>query len=241
VLRLSSRPLGGLFFYSTEVARRKQSTNNTGEYMNGRSENTFFVLTPIALLIVTQATAIILGRNLQALVYLPIILIYWAVIVLILYRYGFDNIGRWLKKPQGHWGWIILALLLGLSSLPLFLNNIHILRNYSVLTPYIAFFLINPWLEEFYWRGLLIDVTKKWPFWVSLLYSSVLFTLWHSAFAWYSLAVRELSFFIPVLILGIFMVLIYRYTKSLWLCVASHMLINIFNMGIPILMDLVKF
>jgi hypothetical protein len=209
--------------------------------VNRKSENSLFILTPIVLLIVTQLTAIILGKFLQALVYLPIILIYWVVIVLILYKYGFDNISRWLNKPQGHWGWIILAILLGLSSLPLFISNIHVFRNSSVLILHIAFFLINPWLEEFYWRGLIIDVTKKWPFWVSLLYSSVLFTLWHSAFAWYSMAVRDLSFYIPVLILGIFMVLIYKNTKSLWLCIGSHMLINVLNMGIPVLMNLIEF
>jgi len=187
--------------------------------MNRKSENLFFILSPIVILIVTQVTAI----------------------VLFLYKYGFENIRRWLNKPQGHWGWIILALLLGLSSLPLFINNIHLLRNTSVLIPHIVFFLINPWLEEFYWRGLLIDVTKKWPAWVSIFYSSALFTLWHAAFAWYSLAVRELTFYIPVLILGIFMAVIYKKTKSLWLCIASHMLINILNMGIPVLMNLVEF
>lgn len=209
--------------------------------MNANSTKTSFILTPIALLIVTQVTAIIFGRFLQELVYIPIILIYWASILLILNRYGFDNIRHWLVKPQGHWGWVILAIFLGLSSLPLFINNIQVFRSSTVLIPHIAFFLINPWLEEFYWRGLIIDETTKWPFWMSLLYSSVLFTLWHSAFAWYSSAVWELSFFIPVLMLGIFMVLIYRYTKSLWLCVASHMLVNIFNMGIPVLMNLIEF
>lgn len=209
--------------------------------MNKKTENLFFTLTPIVLLVVTQMTAIILGEFLKAWVYLPIILVYWALIVLFLYKYGFDNIRRWLNKPQGHWGWIILAGLLGLSSLPLFINNVHLLRNTSVLIPHIVFFIINPWLEEFYWRGLLIDVTKKWPAWVSIFYSSVLFTLWHSAFAWYSVAFREVSFYVPVLILGIFMALIYKNTKSLWLCVASHMLINILNMGIPVLMNLVEF
>lgn len=209
--------------------------------MNRKSENPVFILTPVVLLIITQVTAIILGKFLQELVFIPIILVYWATIVLILYKYGFDKIRLWLSKPQGHWGWIILAVLLGFSSLPLFLNNIHIFRNSLVIILHIAFFLINPWLEEFYWRGLVMDVTKKWPGWVSLLYSSVLFTLWHSAFYWYSTGVRELSFYIPVLILGIIMVLIYKNTKSLWLCIASHMLINILNMGIPVLMNLVEF
>ena len=209
--------------------------------MAKKSNNLFFILSPIVILLITQITAIGLGRSLGSMVYLPIILIYWGVLVFILYKYGFGHINPWLKKPQGHWIWGILAALLGVSSLPLFLNNIQLFSNLSVLIPHIIFFLINPWIEEFYWRGLLIDVTGKWNVWLSGLYSSVLFTIWHAAFAWHSVGVRSLSFFMPVFMLGVFMVLIYKKTKSLWLCIASHMLINIFNMGIPVLMNLIEF
>lgn len=209
--------------------------------MNKKPEHILFILSPLMLLVVTQATALVLGKYLDTLVFIPIILIYWAAILLILSKYGTDNIRKWLKKPQGHWGWIILAVVLGLSTLPLFINNIYLFRNAAVLIPQVIFFLINPWIEEFYWRGLIIDVTEKWHIWLSAVYSSVLFTLWHAAFAWYSTAVREISFYIPVITSGLLMVLIYKKTKSLWLCIVSHMLINIFNMGIPVLMNLVKF
>lgn len=138
--------------------------------MNKKLENLFFILSPIAILIITQVTAIILGKHFETLVYLPIILIYWVVLALVLYRYRFDKIRGWLNKPQGHWGWIILAAILGLSTLPLFLNNLDLFRNPAVLIPHVVFFLINPWLEEFYWRGLLIDVTEKWAVWASVLY-----------------------------------------------------------------------
>ena len=208
--------------------------------MKRKSANSFFILSPIVVLIITQATAVILGKSLSAMVYIPIILIYWVVIAFFQYKFGFEKIKGWLNKPQGHWIWAILALLLGFSSLPLFLQNISVFKNVSVLIPSAIFFLINPWLEEFYWRGLLIDVTEKWSPWISVLYSSVLFTLWHSAFAWYSVAARGLMFFITVLILGLFMELIYKKTKSLWLCILSHMLINIFNMGIPTLINLIE-
>ncbi len=190
--------------------------------MNRKSESLQFALTPIILLVVTQITAVVLGKYLGEFVYIPIILIYWSILGFILYKFGFYNIRRWLNKPQGHWGWIILAVLLGFSSLPLFLNNMDVFRNPAVLIPHIVFFIINPWLEEFYWRGLLIDVTVKWPGWVSVLYSSVLFTAWHSAFAWYATGARGLSFFIPVFVLGVAMALIYKNTKSLWLCIGSH-------------------
>jgi membrane protease YdiL (CAAX protease family) len=209
--------------------------------MNKKTTNLSYSLSPIIILIVTQAIALLLGKYLNAWVYLPIILIYWAVLILILYRYGFDHIKTWLKKPQGHWSWFILAAVLGVSSLPLFLNNLRLFKNPVVLIPHILFFLINPWLEEFYWRGMLLDTTKKWPLGASVIYSSVLFTVWHTAFAWYSIGVRDITFYLPVLVMGIFMGLMYKYTKSLWLCIASHMLINILNMGIPVLMNLVEF
>ena len=209
--------------------------------MRKKFSDKFFILSPIIVLFITQVTALVLGKILSTSVYIPIILIYWIVIGFFEYSYGFENIKRWLKKPQGHWIWVVIALVLGVSSLPLFLQNISIFKNISVLIPSVIFLLVNPWLEEFYWRGLLLDITEKWPHWLSVLYSSVLFTLWHSAFAWYSVAARGMVFFLTVLILGVFMALIYKKTKSLWLCILSHMLINLFNMGIPTIMNLITF
>jgi len=200
----------------------------------------FFIFTPIILIIVTQTTAIVLGKFLDYMVLIPIILIYWGLLVLFLSMYGIINIRKWLNKPQGHWIWIVIAIILGFSSLPFFIKDIGVFKDPLVLLLSITFFVINPWLEEFYWRGLLLDVTKKWPIWISAIYSSVLFTMWHSAFSWYSESVRSVVFYVTVLFLGFMMVLIYRKTKSLWLCIISHMLINIFNMGIPTIMNLIK-
>ena len=209
--------------------------------MEKKSTSLFFIISPVLILFITQATAVIIGKFLDDLVYIPIILIYWAVLGIILFKYGPDHIRYWLQKPQGHWIWLIIAGLISFSSLPLFLQHYDILRNLSVLIPSIIFFLINPWLEEFYWRGLLIDVTEKWSAWISIIYSSILFTLWHTAFAWYSTGVRSLSFYLPVLILGLVMGLIYKNTKSLWPAILSHMLINLLNLGIPVLMNMIEF
>ncbi|MFH1851468.1 MAG: CPBP family intramembrane glutamic endopeptidase [Candidatus Neomarinimicrobiota bacterium] len=209
--------------------------------MNKTPTNRFFILSPLIILLITHLTAIIFGKYFGGMVLIPVILIYWGLLAFILFRYGFDNIKRWLVKPQGHWGWIVLAGALGISSLPLFINNVTVFRDTAVLLLHIAFFIINPWLEEFYWRGLLLDVTKKWPTWLAATYSSVFFMVWHSAFAWQSDAVRALPFYITVLILGYAMVLIYKKTNSLRLCIFSHLLINIFNMGIPTLLNRIQF
>ncbi len=209
--------------------------------MDKKSTSSFFIISPILILIITQATAILFGRYLDTLVYIPIILIYWAALAFILYKYGTDNIKTWLQKPQGHWIWIVIAVLVGFSSLPLFLQHYQVLRNLSILIPTVIFFLINPWLEEFYWRGMLIDVTATWPGWVSILYSTTLFTIWHSAFAWYSVGAREIPFYIAVMVLGLVMALIYKNTKSVRLAVISHMMINILNLSIPTLLNMIEF
>jgi len=208
--------------------------------MNNRESKLFFSLSPIIILIVTQATAIILGKYLHTFVYIPIILIYWVILILIIIKYGTSHIRKWLSKPQGHWFWFILAAVIGLSSLPLFIQYSSLLNEASVLIPTIIFFIINPWIEEFYWRGILIDVTEKWPPWVSLLYSSILFTMWHSAFAWYSVLSRGIIFFISVMILAVIMGLIYQKTKSLWLCIISHTMINFLNLSIPSLLNKIE-
>jgi len=209
--------------------------------MDKKTTNSFFIISPVLIFLITQAIAVLFGKALNSLVYIPIILIYWAVLVFILIKYGTGNIRKWLQKPQGHWVWIIIALLVGFSSLPLFLQHYQVFRDLSILIPTILFFLINPWLEEFYWRGLLIDVTQNWPAWISILYSTVLFTLWHSAFAWYSDGAKSVPFYLAVLILGLVMALIYKNTKSVWLAVISHMMINILNLSIPSLLNMIEF
>ena len=204
------------------------------------TNNLFFILSPFLLLIITQTIAIVFRQYLKANIYILIILIYWVIITSFILLYGYSNISIWLKKPKSHWIWLLAAILMGFSSLPLFLSHFRLLSNLSILVPHIIFFIINPWLEEFYWRGLIIDAIKKWPIWISIIYSSILFTMWHSAFSWYSVMTRSLSFYLPVLIMGIIMSIIYIKTKSLWICIFSHMLINIFNMSIPVLLNMIE-
>ena len=209
--------------------------------MNKQTSKTFFILSPFLVLLITQASALLFGRYLGPRVYIPIIVFYWVVLSFILHKYGCNHIRSWFKKPQGHWIWIIIAVLVGFSSLPLFLQHYKVLSDLSILIPTVIFVLINPWLEEFYWRGMLLDVTAKWPAWVSVLYSTILFTLFHSAFAWHSPAARNVPFYLAVLFLGLIMALIYKNTKSVWLAILSHMMINLLNLSIPSLLGMIEF
>lgn len=209
--------------------------------MNKQTSSKFYILSPVLILLITQASALLFGRYLGPQVYIPTIVIYWVILGFILNNYGWSHIRRWLQKPQGHWIWIIIAVLVGFSSLPLFLQHYKVLLNLSILIPTVIFFLVNPWLEEFYWRGMLLDITAKWPAWVAVIYSSILFTLFHSAFAWYAPAARNVPFYLAVLFLGLIMALIYKNTKSVSLAILSHMMINLLNLSIPSLLNMIEF
>lgn len=204
------------------------------------ANNSRIILSPVIVLVITQVIAIVFGKYLGTQVYIPVILIYWLTLAAILLKFGTGKIKSWLKAPEWSLGWTTLAVIIGFSSLPIFIKYFSVLGSASVLIPTIIFFTINPWLEEFYWRGLLLDTTSHWSPIASTLYSSILFTLWHTAFVWQSEATRNLPFFISVLFLGSIMVLLYKKTKSLWLCIVSHMFINMLNMSIPILQNMIQ-
>ena len=86
---------------------------------------------------------------------------------------------QWLRPPQGAWIWTVLAIAVRLIPLPIFLPNWQLLRPTNIWLLWLAFALLNPWLEEGYWRGLLLDAAAGWPSWLGVLYSSILFALNH--------------------------------------------------------------
>jgi membrane protease YdiL (CAAX protease family) len=198
------------------------------------------VISPIFIIIICQLIPFIWGKDLETRIFIPILLTYWMLIAALVFFYGRKSIKKWLGKPKGHWIWAILLILLGLVNLPFFLLNISVLGNISLLIPHILFFLINPWLEEFYWRGLLIDKTNNWPPWVANLYSTILFTIYHTSYAWHAKLFRGIPFYAFILITAVIMVLSYQRTKSLWWGIICHFLTNIFTLSIPVLYNMIE-
>ena len=86
--------------------------------------------------------------------FVPMILIGWALWLFFILKLGEESsIKKWLKKPVGALGWSLLAVAVGLIPLPLFLFHYNTLSVWQVWLPWITLALINPWIEEFYWRG----------------------------------------------------------------------------------------
>jgi membrane protease YdiL (CAAX protease family) len=98
---------------------------------------------------------------------------------------------KWFQKSKGSIGWNILALFVGILPLPLFLMHYETLEIWHVCLPWVLLALINPWLEELYWRGLLLDYTTNWPNWIAIILTSLNFALNHAVFGVNSALTRE--------------------------------------------------
>lgn len=171
--------------------------------------------------------------------FIPMILVGWTIWLFLILKYGgIKSIKKWLDKPKGGIGWGLLALIIGLITLPLFIRYYGLLQDWTIWLPWILLALINPWIEEFYWRGLLLDYTKGWSNWASVLFTSMLFSINHIAFGINSNINSGFEIVISTFIMGIVWAIIYKRTKSLWWAIFSHFLIDFFSLSSVAFLDL---
>ncbi|SDK87446.1 CAAX amino terminal protease self- immunity [Sphingobacterium mizutaii] len=146
----------------------------------------------------------------------------------------------WLKKPQKNWGWNIVAIIVGLIPLPIFLKFNYLLADWTIWLPWILLALINPFLEEFYWRGLLMDSTKTWNRALAILFTSVVFSVNHGVFGINSELFRGYEVIFSTFIMGLVWAITYKKTDSLRWVIASHFLVDFLNLSAPAFLDLFK-
>lgn len=136
---------------------------------------------------------------------------------------------------NGQWN-LLFVPVIALVVFFIFIPNIHLLRwNYWLLLNTIIC-LVNPFLEEIYWRGLVSKVGNR-PL-HSFLLSSVGFAASHPLlFGVVSPGVRGWVGFGGTFLVGALFWLCYYKTKSLWGCVINHFLIDVAGMAVFILAD----
>jgi membrane protease YdiL (CAAX protease family) len=84
---------------------------------------------------------------------------------------------------------------------------------------------VNPWIEEPYWRGLLIDAASGWPAWLAGLYSAACFGASHPLlFGWQGDTLNGIAGFLGTLLAGLIWGITYQQTRSLRLPLLGHLL-----------------
>jgi len=134
-----------------------------------------------------------------------------------------------------------LYILPALFSIPLFvyifMPNKHLLKWDAWLAMNIFICLVNPWLEEFYWRGLISKVFKNTPV-LSFILSAVGFAASHPIiFGVNSPGARGLPALFGAFVIGAIWWICLHKTKSLRGCIITHFVIDVACMAVYVLAD----
>ncbi len=163
--------------------------------------------------------------------WIPVIIYYWGVLVgLIAWGGGRKVIRHWLGPSRnGRWIWVWRILALVVPALFLstgFLPNLASMNGWWVVVLWFGLGAINSWIEEGYWRGLLLDAASRWPGWLAGLYSAVWFGASHLLIfgSQRGNALEGIASFSGALIAGLIWGLVYRQTRSLRLPILGHFL-----------------
>ncbi|OYD43545.1 CPBP family intramembrane glutamic endopeptidase [Sphingobacterium cellulitidis] len=207
--------------------------------MSTISKQSIVLFSPFVIIIVNIFTALIFGKLIGKWSFIPLIIIEWFLFLFFILKFGDrSSIKNWLKKGNTNWLWIIVTLFVGLIPIPIFIKHYHLLQDWTIFIPWLLLALINPWLEEFYWRGFLTDATKNWNSILSILFSSIVFAGNHFVFGINSEIFRGSAVVISTLIMGIVWAITYKKTNSLRWVILSHFLVDFFNLSAPAFLDL---
>ncbi len=167
---------------------------------------------------------------------------YWSLMGLVIFLFSSQQtVKAWFKKPIFIRKWLVIAIILGVfPALGIFFQNLNLIVEYPLITFYLILFaLINPWFEEGYWQGLLLDAGEKLPIWINITYSTIFFVLSHPLM-WgvFSIANKSIHMYLSLLLMGVIWSIIRYKTKSLRWSVYSHMLVDIGNLSVFVFLNL---
>jgi hypothetical protein len=132
-------------------------------------------------------------------------------------------------------GWRMLALLNPIFIIVptlLFGTSFSLGEGWRVLA-WVLIVVMNPIVEEGYWRATLMDAAQGWKSWAAILYSAFWFGLSHPLVIGINIAlVAGITGFIGTFINGLIWSVVYHKTKSLRWGIATHILANFFSIAI---------
>ena len=199
------------------------------------------LLSPIAVILLGQLAARTLGSIIGIWSWVPLNVGYWSIIILfVAWGGGRDAITRWLRPPHRGWHWPLLAISIAvIPTVPmLFPDTWRLFLQVKIWLPTIFFVLINPFAEEVYWRGLLLDYTKIKSKWLAVIYSSALFMINHMWISVMVIGARNPMAPIFQFVFGVLMSITYLKTQSLQWPLVAHFLANLFTPTVAVFLNL---
>lgn len=189
----------------------------------------FLFLSPILIIGFTRLVAQWLQPLESNWVWVPFVLIYWLLILVLVKIYAPRlTLREILVKPEGKWYWSVLAVLVGISGVSYFLESLDYYRIPEYVAAGVVLSVINPFFEETYWRKLMVDGFQNKA--AMAVYNSILFGLLH----WFSFSVisapnKDFLIFPITAVAGLIWSLVYYKLRSLRFVILSHFFMDIFG------------
>lgn len=192
------------------------------------------VLSPLVVIASGHAAAVWGQARFGTQAWIPLTFVFWVVMIAFIATGGGWK-GFVARLGPGRKGWLspLLSVVIGLAPMPLLILYWPVLASPMVWVPWLVFAIINPFLEEGYWRGVLIDATAKWPAWLSVIYASAVFAASHPLmWGTFSIANRTPETVIITFVMGVIWAISYRRMGTLRWAVAAHILTDLLNLSI---------
>jgi uncharacterized protein len=209
------------------------------------SKRRFFLLSPVLVIALGFGLAELSTSRWGAWSWVPVLLFYWAVLIaLIAWGASGAVIRRWLgpsKTDRWIWAWRVLSLVVPALFLPTaFLPGLASISGGWVPILWFGLGAVNAWIEEGYWRGLLLDAASGWPGWLAVSYSAICFGACHPLLLGWQAGDtgRWLTYFLGTMLAGLIWGLVYRRTGSLRLPILGHFLQQMFAPPYEVLIQL---
>jgi uncharacterized protein len=154
--------------------------------------------------------------------------IYWIILVtLSLVLSGKKIFNVVLNNSKGKWYWNVIAVIISFGSITYLMQNLEYYQNANYLIAGIIFSIINPFIEETYWRKVVFDNIKiKWFF--KLIYVNLIFALMHYfALGIISVPNNEIVIIPITFLAGIIWSIVYKKTGTLKYAILGHLMMDI--------------
>ncbi len=203
------------------------------------SKSKLAIISPLVVIAIGFITAFFLIPFTGEWAFIPLALIYWGTTFAVSYTcFGKESIVKLFDKPKRNVLWTVLCFAVGFIPLSIMLLNLKLLSSPVIIALWLAFAVVNPFFEEIYWRGFLLNALP-FPKKVSIVYSTVLFVASHPLM-WgvFSIANRSWMTWASLLLMGFVWSITYQKTNSLRWCIISHFLVDIFNLSVFVFLNL---
>ena len=170
--------------------------------------------------------------------FIPLAVIYWTRIGFIA-RIDVAKLKGAFTKPEAHLKLVFVAYLPCLLCIVAFVWGLgFITPDPIVIALTVVFVIVNPTMEELYWRKYLLT-HLPWKSWAKIAFSTALFAASHPLM-WgiFSLTLRSRIMVMPLLVMGVLWGIVYLKTKSLRHNIIAHALVDVLNLSIWVFLNI---